>query len=250
MEDEASGSFDCSCNRRSFLRFASITPLMGVLGGSLLTANVLAKTLTSAKRDPMTPEEIIEMMKAGNERFRLGKNHAHNYLTEQREVSAHGQYPAAIILSCMDSRAPAETIMDLGIGDIFNTRIAGNVTNPDIIGSMEYACKVAGSKVILVMGHTQCGAIKGAIDKVELGHLTGLLTKIEPAVLSTHYSGERSSKNYEFVNAVARTHVAMTVEEIKRGSPLLDDLNKKGSIKIIGSLYDINSGILSFLTPK
>jgi len=133
-------------------------------------------------------------MKKGNERFRSGVRKNRNYLNEQK-ASASGQHPAAVLLSCIDSRAPAEVIMDLGIGDIFNSRVAGNVENSDILGSMEFACKLAGSKVVLVMGHTACGAIKGAIDNAELGNLTGLLAKIKPAVAATGYSGERTSKN-------------------------------------------------------
>jgi carbonic anhydrase len=149
-----------------------------------------------AQRDKLTPDEIIAHMKEGNQRFRVGKESPHDYLAQQK-ASAKGQYPAAVILSCIDSRAPAETIMDLGIGDCFNARVAGNVANDDIIGSMEFACKVAGAKVVLVMGHTACGAIKGAIDNVQLGNLTALLSKIRPAVSATEYRGERSTQNYE-----------------------------------------------------
>src|SRR5499427_9314373 len=148
-------------------------------------------------------------MKQGNERFRLGKQSPHHNLAQQK-ASAEGQYPAAVILSCIDSRAHAETIMDLGIGDCFNARVAGNIANDDILGSMEFACKVAGAKVVLVMGHTACGAIKGAIDKAELGNLTGLLAKIRPAVEASQYQGERSTKNYSFVDMVARKNVELT----------------------------------------
>ena len=126
-----------------------------------------------------------------------------------------------MLLSCIDSRAPAETILDLGIGDVFNARVAGNIANDDILGSLEFACKVAGAKVVLIMGHTACGAIKGAIDKVELGNLTGLLAKIRPAVEATRYEGERSAKNYGFVDAVARKNVEMTVANIRRDSTVL-----------------------------
>src|SRR5258708_30067852 len=139
-------------------------------------------------------------MKKGNKRFRAGERKNRNYLSEQR-ASAKGQYPAAVLLSCIDSRAPAEVIMDLGIGDIFNCRVAGNVENSDILGSMEFACKLSGAKVVLVMGHTACGAIKGAIDNAEVGNLTALLAKIKPAVSATTYTGERTSKNYGFVDA-------------------------------------------------
>jgi carbonic anhydrase len=184
-------------------------------------------------------------MKQGNERFRLGKESPHDYLAQQK-ASAKGQYPAAVILSCIDSRAPAETIMDLGIGDTFNARVAGNIANEDILGSMEFACKVAGAKVVLVMGHTACGAIKGAIDKVQLGNLTGLLKKIGPAVSATEYQGERSSKNYGFVDAVARKNVELTMTDIHRHSAVLADLETSGAIKIAGAMYDLESGRVEF----
>jgi carbonic anhydrase len=137
--------------------------------------------------------------------------------------------------------------MDLGIGDVFNTRIAGNISNDDILGSMEFACKVAGAKVVLVMGHTKCGAVAGAIDKAELGHLTGLLAKIRPAVDATDYQGERSAKNYAFVDAVARKNIELTMTEIKNNSAVLNDMIIAGKLKIIGAMYDIESGVLTFL---
>src|SRR4029079_20190 len=142
----------------------------------------------------------------GNTRFKNGRRADHNYLAQQR-ATAKGQYPSAVLLTCIDSRAPAEVIMDLGIGDIFNCRVAGNVRNADILGSMEFACKLAGAKVILVMGHTACGAIKGAIDNAELGNLTGLLGKIKPSVQATTSSGERSANDEAFVDAVAKKNV-------------------------------------------
>src|SRR6185437_6466362 len=166
---------------------------------------------------------ILALMKAGNRRFYTGQREDRNFLAQQR-ASAKGQYPAAVLLSCIDSRAPAETIMDLGIGDIFNSRIAGNVENPDILGSMEFACKLTGAKVVLVMGHTACGAIKGAIDNAELGNLTGLLARIKPAVEATTSTGERSAKNYAFVDAVARKNVELTVADIRKDSPVLAEL--------------------------
>jgi carbonic anhydrase len=138
--------------------------------------------------------------------------------------------------------------MDLGLGDIFNCRVAGNVANPDILGSMEFACKLAGAKVVLVMGHTACGAIKGAIDNAELGNLTGLLDKIKPAVQATNYSGERSAKSYSFVDAVARTNVQMTMENVRKNSAVLADLESKGTIKIAGAVYDLQTAALDFLS--
>jgi carbonic anhydrase len=136
--------------------------------------------------------------------------------------------------------------MDLGIGDIFNTRVAGNIANEDILGSMEFACKVSGAKVVLVMGHTACGAIKGAIDNVELGNLTGLLAKIKPAVKATDYSGARTASNYEFVDAVARTNVALTMVDIRSRSAVLRELETDGAIKIAGAMYDLQNGAVDF----
>ena len=156
--------------RRSFMQAAGIATAAGLLSAGPLAQLAYAAALTKAQRDKLTPDEIIAMMKQGNERFRSGKPTQQNLLAQQR-ASAKGQYPAAVILSCIDSRAPAEAIMDLGIGDVFNARVAGNIANDDILGSMEFACAAAGAKVVLVMGHTACGAIKGAIDGVQLGNL-------------------------------------------------------------------------------
>jgi carbonic anhydrase len=151
-----------------------------------------------------------------------------------------------VVLSCIDSRAPAEVIMDLGIGDIFNARVAGNIANDDILGSLEFACKVAGAKVVLVMGHTACGAIKGAIDNVELGNLTGLLAKIKPAVNATTFKGEQSSKNAAFVDAVAQKNVELTMGDIRKKSPVLAGLEAKNAIKIAGSMYNLETAMMDF----
>jgi carbonic anhydrase len=187
-------------------------------------------------------------MKSGNAHFRKGEGTRQNYLAQQR-ASAKGQYPAAVILSCIDSRAPAETIMDLGIGNVFNARVAGNVANDDILGSMEFGCEVAGAKVVLVMGHTACGAIKGAIDRVELGNLTGLLAKIQPAVEATTYQGERSAKNYAFVDAVARKNVELTMADIRSRSAIIAGLEGRGAVKIAGAMYNLESAVVDFLPP-
>src|SRR5271155_1626956 len=206
-------------SRRWFLKGAAVATATAATGMVPAWQLAYAAALTEAKREKLTPDDIIALMQKGNERFRLGKESPHNYLAQQK-ASAKGQYPAAVILSCIDSRAPAETIMDLGIGDCFNARVAGNISNEDILGSMEFACKVAGAKVVLVMGHTSCGAIKGAIDNVEMGNLTALLTKIRPAVKATTFSGERSSQNPAFVNAVARRNVELTIAQILEKSPV------------------------------
>jgi carbonic anhydrase len=204
-----------------------------------------AAALTREQRDALTPEQVIEMLKAGNERFRAGKMQGHDYLGQKR-ASAAGQYPAAAILSCIDSRAPAEIILDTGIGDAFNARVAGNIANDDIIGSLEFACAAAGAKLVLVMGHTACGAVKGAIDNVELGHLTGLLDKIKPAIPATTFGGERTSKNADFVDAVAAANVRRTVDEIRRQSSVLAGLQTQGKIKLVGSMYHLAGGRVEF----
>jgi len=234
-----------ACNRRGFLSASLGLSVAGFVGTGTLSTVAYAAAMTKAQRDKLTPDEVLALMKKGNKRFSSGAREDHNYLAQQR-ASASGQYPIAVLLSCIDSRAPAETIMDLRIGDIFNSRVAGNIANPDILGSMEFACKVAGAKVVLVMGHTACGAIKGAIDNAELGNLTGLLAKIKPAVAATAYSGERSSKNYAFVDAVARKNVELTIANIRKDSPVLAGMESSGAIKIAGAMYSLQSGVIEF----
>jgi len=236
---------ECAVDRRRFLSASIAVGTAGIVGSAALSEVAFAAAMTKAQRDKLTPDRILALMQKGNRRFSTGQRQDHDYLAQQRK-SASGQYPAAVILSCIDSRAPAETIMDLGIGDTFNARVAGNVANDDILGSMEFACKVAGAKVVLVMGHTACGAIKGAIDNVQLGNLTGLLAKIHPAVEATQYQGERSAKNYGFVDAVARKNVELTAADIQRRSTVLADLEKSGAIKIVGSMYNLETGALDF----
>jgi carbonic anhydrase len=232
-------------DRRAFCRAAGAATAVGVVEASLGSALAHAD-LTKEQRDKMTPDGIIQQMKAGNERFRSGKPQ-HRDLMSEAKATAKGQYPAAIVFSCVDSRAPAELILDFGIGDIFSGRVAGNVADEDALGSMEFACKVAGSRVVLVMGHTSCGAIKGAIDEVQLGNLTTLLAKIRPAVEATQYTGERSAKNYAFVDAVGRKNVSLTIANIREKSSVLRDLESSGSIKIVGSMYNLETGVVEFL---
>jgi carbonic anhydrase len=238
---------ECRTSRRSVL-----TSLGGVLSLAAVGATPLilpdageAAALTKTQRDDLTADQIIAAMKAGNERFRSGKPATHDYVAQKR-ATAGGQHPAAVVLSCIDSRAPAEIIFDARIGDSFNARVAGNIVNDDILGSLEFSCALSGAKVILVMGHTACGAIKGAIDHAELGHLTGLLEKIKPAVDATSFDGERSSKNYGFVDAVAKTNVMMTVEAIRSSSEILRNLEKDGKIKMVGSMYHLVGGQVEF----
>jgi carbonic anhydrase len=238
---DGSNQFD----RRAFCKAAGVATAVGIFEAGL-GSNLAHADLTKEQRDKMTPAEIIQDMKAGNERFRSGKPR-HRDLMAEVKATAKGQYPAAIVFGCVDSRAPAELILDFGVGDIFSGRVAGNVADEDVLGSMEFACKVAGSKVVLVMGHTACGAIKGAIDNVQLGNLTALLAKIRPAIEATHYTGERSAKNYAFVDAVARQNVLLTIANVRERSSVLHDLESSGSIKIAGSMYNLETGKVDFL---
>jgi carbonic anhydrase len=232
--------------RRATMRLVLATPCM-LAGLGFGVKQAAAQALTKEERDQLSPDQVIEILKQGNERFRTGKPHAHDYLAQKR-ATATGQYPAAAILSCIDSRAPAEIILDTGIGDTFNARVAGNIANDDLLGSLEFACAAAGAKVIVVMGHTACGAIKGAIDNVELGHLTQLLEKLKPAVAATTFTGERTSQNAAFVDTVAATNVRRTVADIRSRSSVLDGLAKQGKIKIVGSMYHLLGGRVEFLT--
>jgi carbonic anhydrase len=232
-------------DRRTFCKTVGIAAAVGMAGTSVGSVPAYAD-LTKEERDKLTPAEIIKQMKAGNERFRSGKPQ-HRDLMLEAKATAKGQYPAAIVFGCVDSRAPAELILDYGIGDIFSGRVAGNIADEDIMGSMEFACKAAGAKVVLVMGHTACGAIKGAIDDVKLGNLTALLAKIRPAVEATQYTGERTAKNYAFVDAVARKNVELTIAKIREQSPVLRELEASGSIKIAGSMYNLETGTVEFL---
>src|SRR6267142_4886084 len=234
-----------SVDRREFLKAVGVAGVT-LVASALPDRIAWAAALTKAERDRMAPDEIIQAMKNGNERFRKGQRSTQDYLAQQK-ASAKGQYPAAVLLSGIDSRAHAETIMDLGIGDVFNARVAGNIANDDILGSMEFACQVAGAKVVLVMGHTACGAIKGAIDRVQLGNLTGLLAKIQSAVDATSYQGERSAKNYAYVDAVARKNVELTMAGIHSRSAVIAELETTGAVKIAGAMYSVESGVVDFL---
>jgi carbonic anhydrase len=237
------------CDRLGRRRFLMVPTAMAAAAG-LLTVNPFisaarADALTKEQRDKMTPDEILADMKRGNERFRKGEGLKRDFLAEQK-ASAAGQYPASVILSCVDSRAPAEIIMDLGLGNAFNCRVAGNIANEGILGSMEFACKVAGAKLVLVMGHTACGAVRGAIDNVKLGNLTELLAKIRPAVTATDFTGERTSANPTFVDAVARKNVELTMSQILANSPVLRELQSQKAIKVAGAMYNLETAVVEF----
>ena len=206
------------------------------------------KAQTKQTQSKMTPDTAIEALREGNLRFQQNSP-VNRDLLEQVDDTATGQYPFATILSCIDSRVSSELVFDQGIGDIFSIRIAGNFVNEDILGSMEFACKLAGTKVVVVLGHTSCGAVKGACDHARLGNLTALIKKIEPAVFATELlksEYERNSGNLEFVNAVAKTNVEMTMDHIRERSEVLRDMEASGEIKIVGAMYDIANGSVEF----
>lgn len=204
------------------------------------------RTLNKELQQQITPAQTLEILKEGNKRFVSNLKYNRNLL-EQVNDTRDGQWPIAAILSCIDSRTSAELIFDQGLGDIFSIRIAGNIVNEDILGSMEFACQVAGSKFIVVLGHTKCGAIKGACDHVQLGNLTHLLAKIEPSVQAeTETKEDRSSSNPVFVENVANINVHKAVQEILEKSPILKGLVEQGKIGIIGAMYDVTSGKVEF----
>lgn len=234
----------CRLARRHLLHVSTAA----VASTVLLPRLARADALTAAEREKLSADDILAKMRRGNDRFVKGERKQRNYLREQQTSAKEGQHPAAVLLSCIDSRAPAEVIMDLGLGDIFNARVAGNVLNDDITGSMEFATKVAGAKVILVMGHTACGAVKGAIDGAELGNLTQLLAKIRPAVEATTYSGSKTSKDAGFVDAVARKNVELTMGRIRETSAVIRELEAAKKVKIAGAMYDLATAKIDFFS--
>ncbi len=208
------------------------------------------KAHTKETQHSILPAMALEFLKEGNERFQNNLK-ANRNLLDQVSDTKDGQFPFATILSCIDSRVSAELVFDQGVGDVFSIRIAGNFVNEDILGSMEFACKLAGTKVIVVLGHTSCGAIKGACDHVEMGNLTHLITQITPAVDATDEPSDealRNSKNLKFVDAVAKENVMQTIENIRKKSPILKEMENEGAIEIVGGMYDISSGKVDFYT--
>lgn len=207
------------------------------------------KAHTKETQSSMTPEKALQFLKEGNERFQNNLKANRNLLQQVNETK-DGQFPFATILSCIDSRVSAELVFDQGLGDIFSIRIAGNFVNEDILGSMEFACKLAGTKLVVVLGHTSCGAVKGACDHARLGNLTTLINKIEPAVEAvTEPKDEslRNSKNLDFVDAVAVKNVEMSLNNIRSQSPILKEMEEAGQIAIVGAMYDLSDGKVVFL---
>ena len=206
------------------------------------------KAHTKETQTAISPEIAISLLKEGNERFQKNKALDRDLLDQVNDTST-GQYPFATILSCIDSRVSSELIFDQGIGDIFSARVAGNFVNEDILGSMEFACKLAGTKVVVVLGHTACGAVKGACDDAKLGNLTALLSKIKPAVAAVTEPTDanlRNSSNIDFVNTVAEKNVHLTIDNIRTQSPVLKEMEDEGTIKIVGAMYDIKDGSVTF----
>lgn len=206
------------------------------------------KAHTKETQATMTPEKALQFLKEGNQRFQNNLK-ANRNLLEQVNDTSDGQFPFATILSCIDSRVSAELVFDQGLGDIFSIRIAGNFVNEDILGSMEFGCKLAGTKLVVVLGHTSCGAIKGACDHARLGNLTALINKIEPAVAAVKEPKDeniRNSKNLEFVDAVSAKNVEITIENIRERSRVLADMENNGEIKIVGAMYDLSNGEVTF----
>ena len=201
------------------------------------------KALTKSKQEQISPDTALQMLKEGNSRFVQNKMISRNLQGQVTDTST-GQFPFAAILSCIDSRVPAEIVFDQGIGDIFSARVAGNIVNEDVLGSIEYACKVAGSKLVVVMGHTKCGAVTAACKNVELGNITALLSKIKPAV-------EKCSKGIEMdaeaIEEVAIQNVLLSIENICKESPILAEMEKEAQIKIVGAIYNVSSGEISIL---
>ncbi len=236
----------------SRLTFAALFVLISSCAGpsgSQAPANALREdVLTAEQQDSLTPYRVIELLREGNQRFVRNELTLRDH-SEMVRRSTGAQFPKAIVLSCVDSRVPVEDVFDRGIGDVFVARVAGNFINEDILGSMEFACAVAGSKLVLVMGHEHCGAVKAAIDSVELGNITTMLTRIQPAVdkARASYDGDTSSKNEEFVHEVCEQNVVDSIAAVRSGSPILADLERKGEIRIVGAVYDMDTGVVSFL---
>ena len=234
-------------------RFAGIVASTGILLAIplLLLADDGAPrvdtVLTREQQSRLTPDEVLKRLEAGNQRFAAGERTVRDH-SKQVRAAAGGQYPKAMILSCIDSRIPVEDVLDQGIGDVFVARVAGNFENTDILGSMEYACKVSGAKVVLVLGHEHCGAVKAAIDGVVLGNITAMLENIRPAVESVSgYAGPRTSDNPEFVHRVAEQNVRLTMDRIRERSPILKAMEDAGEIRIVGGLYEMKTGRIDLL---
>jgi carbonic anhydrase len=206
------------------------------------TDTLRTRVLSAEEQANLTPDQVTQLLLDGNKRFLANNLTTRDHSSMVRNART-GQHPMAFVLSCVDSRVPVEDVFDQGIGDLFIGRVAGNIVNADMLGSIEYACKVSGAKLVVVMGHRHCGAIKSAIDGVEMGNITALLANIKPAIaLAADFKGDKSSKNSDYVVAVSKYNIAHTIEEIRKRSPLLKEMEDKGEIKIVPAGYDLEDG--------
>jgi carbonic anhydrase len=213
-------------------------------GAPIPPPNKISHVMTKEQQQALKPADVLKEFVEGNQRFSKESITRRDHSAMVRKA-AGGQFPKAVVLSCLDSRIPVEDVLDQGLGDIFVARVAGNVLNEDILGSMEFGCKVSGAKLILVIGHRNCGAVKGAIDEVQLGNITALLSKIKPAIDNcASFKGEESSKNMNYVETVCNSNIDHVVNEIRRLSPILAQMETAGEIKIVGSYYDLDNGEL------
>ncbi len=226
-----------------------ITAMLILQGCSIANQQkpLVNRILTADEQAALTPEKVLTMLENGNERFVAGTITSRDHSAQIR-LAAEGQFPKAVVLSCLDSRVPVEDVFDRGIGDIFVARVAGNFENTDILGSMEFATKVAGAKVVLVLGHKDCGAVKATIDGAELGNITAMLQNIQPAVDAVPgFEGARTSSNLEFLDEVTEMNVRETVNRIRENSPLMREMEDAGEIRIVGALYDMTTGEVEIL---
>lgn len=208
---------------------------------------LIEKVLSAEEQKALTPDMVIEALKEGNRRFVANRLTARDHSALFRDPAA-GQHPKAFVLSCIDSRVTVVDIFDKGLGELFISRVAGNIVNEDLLGSMEFGCKIVGAKLILVLGHESCSAVKYAIDKVEFGNITSLFSKIKPAIeMEKKYHGEQSSKNPEYLKRIAINNVMLSIEKIRKESPILKEMEENGEIKIVGAYYSLHSGTVTFL---
>ena len=231
-------------NRRSFCGCASLALFAGVSTAHAQSPE--CAVFTPARQKGVSPDQAIERLKAGNDRFVSGKTVNCNLMQQVKET-AHGQAPFAAVVGCIDSRVPPEMVFDQRIGDIFCGRVAGNIVNTDLIGSLEYATKVVGARAIVVLGHSECGAVKSAVDDVKLGNITALLAKIRPAVAATKSTGDRTSKNHPFVQAVAEANARLAAQKLTQGSTILRELVETKQLRIVSAMHDIGTGKVTFL---
>ena len=222
--------------------------LSGALGCASTQKPLVSTTLTQAEQQSLAPQDVVKLLKEGNQRFASGEATGRDSLAQVKATAA-GQYPMAVVLSCLDSRIPVELVFDRGIGDLFVARVAGNFENTDILGSMEFATKLAGAKLIVVLGHTNCGAVKGACDGAQMGNLTSTLANIAPAVeASSSVEGERNSKNKTFVAAVTHANVRQTMADILAKSAVMKELVDAGQLAVVGGIYNLETGAVDWLT--